>query len=286
LSNGRVINNHNRDKYNIRKYEYRSSDDISDDYTNGDTSDDFMLLSESLSQKMTHRNDEPKVNVHEDNDSQKAAEEAKHNHGDEYSISDAQTIDMLYKKVEEFSDKVVKLEMALEAKSEESDEKMNTARQEGYDTGFQACSDELKENFKNELNEKEKMLTSSVQKLESSALNYEKRLGEIEKELITTALAISSEVIKIELSQRSSEVALTLAKELLAKLHEASNVTIKVNSNDFELLSKELAENSKITLETDDAIARGGVIVMSSMGNLDGTISSRLEKIIKEATDK
>lgn len=283
MSGGKVINNHNRDKYTIKKYEYRSSDDLTiepDEDLNG-----FVSLSESLEQKDAHLDGITHKIVHED-DFDSPSQNSDIAPAEVREVADSEALDMLYKKVEEFSDKAVKLEMALEAKTQEIESLVSKVRQEGYDNGYQTSNDELNANFQKELDEKQKMLSSSVQKLESSAEGFTKRLIEIEKELITTALAISSEVIKVEISHKSSQIATTLAKELLAKLHEASNIVIKVNSADIDFLRNELSENSKITLEADDAVSRGGVIVMSSMGNLDGTISSRLEKIIKEATDK
>ncbi len=287
MSNGRVINSHNRDRYNIKKYEFRSTDDLSTDHLADDGSDQFVPLSSTLGSDINH----PVQKQHHFDESETHHETHQHmplpyDAPTEVTASQAEITDMLYKKIEEFSDKVVKLEMALEAKHEELESLVATARQEAYDGGYKACSDEIGANYEKELADKDRMISASVQKLDSSARNFEQKLEEIQKDLVTTALAISSEVIKIEVSQKGSQIAMILAKEMLSKLQGASDVVVKVNSEDFDLLNGELGENAKVTLEADDAIARGGVIVMSSMGNLDGTISSRLEKIIKEATEK
>ena len=60
------------------------------------------------------------------------------------------------------------------------------------------------------------------------------------------------------------------------------NVVIKVNPLDFEFLDEELKENPNIKLKSDDAIARGGVIVISENGNVDGNIMSRYN-ILKQS---
>jgi len=287
LSTGRVINTHNRDKFTIEKYKFRSSDDFSFDDIDSENGDDFVSLTQSLG-LVNHEDSSAQYAVQENSntvDITEFGDESQH-HDEPTVLPDSQTIELLYKKIEEFSDKVVKLEMALEAKDAEFEAKLKTANDESYHRGYQACSDELAENYTRELDEKQKMISSSITKLETAADTFTKKLEDIQKELVTTALAISSEVIKIELSNKSSEIALTLAKELMAKLYEASSVNIKVNSEDFALLNANLGDNSKVTLEVDDAIAKGGVIVMSSMGNFDGSIASRLEKVIKEATNK
>lgn len=281
MSSGRVINHHNRNRYTIEKYEFGASGGFDSDVVDDD--DEFITLTESLGHKpktiseYTNSLDGEKVDNSFEENSPAQEQQAK---------QDSQTIELLYKKIEELSDKVVKYEMALESKDAEVSAIVSNSKAESYQEGYEACSNEIRTYYNSELDSKQKMLASSMNKLESCVSIFEKKLEEIQKELVTTALAISHEIIKIEVSQRSSDIALKLSKELLLKLQDATSIMIKVNSDDLAALKADLGENSKISLEADDAIAKGGVIVMSSMGNLDGTIASRLEKVIKEATQQ
>ena len=66
---------------------------------------------------------------------------------------------------------------------------------------------------------------------------------------------------------------------LIEDLKESSNITIKVNSENYEVLSDIFKDNSKVRVVADDAITAGGVMLLSEKGNLDGNISARLEQI-------
>ena len=279
MSSGRVINNHNRNKYTITEYEFGSVSGLSDEEEFDN--DEFVSLTESLGHKSTslseHESAGNATQLH-------SGDNLEHISDVPVVVPDDKTIQLLYQKIEELTDKVVKYEMALEAKDAERDAAVAEAKGEYYQQGYQACSEEISGNYARELEDKEKMLSGSVLKLDGCIASFDKKLEDIQKELVTTALAIGSEVIKVELSTKSSQVATMLAKELLSKLQDASSVTIKVNSEDLPALNESLSENTKVTLEADDAILKGGVILLSPMGNLDGTIASRLEKVIKEAT--
>jgi len=280
----KVINTHNRDHFTIKPYVFSSTDtqslDMDDDYG------DIEPLSKSLGYVFNDSGEEDKAASTHDKHSYEEEEKPQQHvdMGQEVAASN-EIIESLYKKIEELSDKVVKLEIELENKDAKTNETINEVKAASYQDGYSACSNELNAAFAAELDEKQKMVTNAVTKLDGIANEYTKKLSDIETDLVSTALAIAGEVVKVELTKRSAEIATAISAELIAKLKEATSILIKANPADVAVLQSALSQNSKVKVEADDAISKGGVIVLSSIGNLDGNIYSRLEKIIKEASE-
>jgi len=93
------------------------------------------------------------------------------------------------------------------------------------------------------------------------------------------AVDIAKEVIVKEVSEHSAEVAYSLAKELLDSLKDATKVLLKLNPEDYALIIKDFEGEDRIKIQPDKAIAKGGVVIMSDDGNLDGTIMSRFQTL-------
>nr|MBP3724594.1 flagellar assembly protein FliH [Campylobacter sp.] len=70
-----------------------------------------------------------------------------------------------------------------------------------------------------------------------------------------------------------------ISKNLIKELENSSDVEIKVNPEDFEYLQEKF--NGKVKLTSDDAISKGGAVVLSKSGNIDGNLLTRFEKIQK-----
>ena len=111
-------------------------------------------------------------------------------------------------------------------------------------------------------------------------------MGDVEKELPKTAVSIAEQVIAKEIGENSSRVAFALTKELLSALKGASKIKIKANKQDVSYLRAAIKDNQKITIEEDEAIQKGGVVVLSDIGNLDGNINSRLAKVKEDLLDE
>ncbi len=54
---------------------------------------------------------------------------------------------------------------------------------------------------------------------------------------------------------------------------------MKVSPKDYESLKEVYSTIENIRVDSDSAITEGGVIILSDAGNLDGNISTRLEKV-------
>jgi flagellar assembly protein FliH len=255
----KVIQNNTSTKYEINKYQYRAFDD-----------DEPLEFGK------------PVVHKHKQMD---AAEQAptpteRHEQQDESSsqISNGHA-ETLLKKIDELSTSLIKMEMQMERQQADFNARLEDDKKRAYDDGFNAATAEFDASYKTKCEDNDKMLTSSVKKLEGVSSDFETKLSDIEKELAKTAVSIAEQVIKKEISEGSSKVALSLARELLSKLKDASKIKLKVNKIDSEYLKSALEAESKISIEEDDAIQRGGVIALSDIGNLDGNISSRFLKV-------
>jgi len=192
-------------------------------------------------------------------------------------------IESLMKKTDEMSSNFIKLQMKLEAKEEEFKEELQKAKEEAFAEGMKAGKAQALEEIDKNLNEKLSLFTNSIEKLESSATEFEHSLESLKNELVNAAIDIAQEVIKIELDTNSAEVAKVLANELIHDLQGASKVTLKVNPKDHAAVSEHLGKLEHITVLADSAVSEGGVIVISDAGNIDAQIQKRFERVKKAA---
>ena len=192
-------------------------------------------------------------------------------------------IESLMKKTDEMSSNFIKLQMKLEAKEEEFKKELQKAKEEAFAEGMKAGKAQALEEADKNLSAKLELFTSSIAKLEQSAEEFESALESLKNELVNAALDIAQEVVKVELSTNSSEVAKVLSEELINDLQGASKVTLKVHPNNHAYVSEHLGKLEHLTILADSAISEGGVVVLSDAGNIDAQISKRFERVKKAA---
>lgn len=187
-------------------------------------------------------------------------------------------IDKLLQKSDDLSNALRGLEERFEALQTQSTEREKAAREEGIKEGQMMVDLELKNSIENE---REK-ISSSIIKLDSALSSAKEQIAKLESELSSIALDIAKEVIIKEVSEDSAKVAASIAKELLKAMSGNLSVVIKVNPTDFEFLNNLAQNKENITIKSDDAIAKGGVVIISENGNIDGNIMSRY-KLLKQS---
>jgi len=111
-------------------------------------------------------------------------------------------------------------------------------------------------------------------------------LSGIKSELMHAAVDIAKEVVKIEISKSSNEIAKTLADELIKELQSASKIRLKVNPKNHGTLSEHLGKLDHIDIISDSAVSEGGVVVISDAGNIDAQIQKRFERVKKAALNE
>ena len=195
-------------------------------------------------------------------------------------------IESLMQKTDEMSSNFIKLQMKLEAKEEEYQNALKEAKEKAFAEGMEAGKAQVLQEEDKSIANLLDQFSSSVKTLDESAKTFESSLEAVKNELIYAALDISKEVIKIELSENSSEVAKLLSNELIKDLQSASKITLKVNPKDHGSISEHIGKLEHIDIVSDRAVSAGGVIVISDAGNIDAQISKRFERVKKAALNE
>ncbi|WP_456383002.1 flagellar assembly protein FliH [Hydrogenimonas sp.] len=192
-----------------------------------------------------------------------------------------EVMEQMLRKADELSTNLVKMQMQLEKQQEEFEKRLEEERErayrEGAEEGRARCMQEMEER----IDELRSRVATTVEGLEASQKRFLEKVDTIEEELIETALDLAKQVIAKEIREDSKEVALRLAKLLLMDVKDAAKITLKVNPEDYDHVKGHL-ESDRVEVVADPAVGAGGVVVLSDIGNIDGEIMHRFERI-KEA---
>ena len=188
-------------------------------------------------------------------------------------------IEELLKKTDELSSNIIKLQMQIENQENEFAKRLETeisrAKEDGKNEGIAQA------NAANEarINELEARFSASAAKLDEQYVKFDEFLKKIEEELGQTAIKIAKEVIDKEISTSSNQIAHHLASSLIKELSNVKNIEIRVNPEDSEYIKEQFSKNEHVKISADDAISKGGVVIISDGGNIDATMQTRLEKL-------
>ena len=188
-------------------------------------------------------------------------------------------IEELLKKTDELSSNIIKLQMQIENQESEFAKRLEAeisrAKEDGKNEGIAQA------NAANEakINELEARFSASATKLDEQYVKFDEFLKKIEEELGQTAIKIAKEVIDKEISTSSNQIAHHLASSLIKELSNVKNIEIRVNPEDSEYIKEQFSKNEHVKISADDAISKGGVVIISDGGNIDATMQTRLEKL-------
>ena len=188
-------------------------------------------------------------------------------------------VEELLKKTDELSSNIIKLQMQIENQESEFAKRLETeisrAKEDGKNEGIAQA------NAANEarINELEARFNASAAKLDEQYVKFDEFLKKIEEELGQTAIKIAKEVIDKEISTSSNQIAHHLASSLIKELSNVKNIEIRVNPEDSEYIKEQFSKNEHVKISADDAISKGGVVIISDGGNIDATMQTRLEKL-------
>lgn len=188
-------------------------------------------------------------------------------------------VEELLKKTDELSSNIIKLQMQIENQESEFAKRLEAeisrAKEDGKNEGI------AQTNAANEarINELEARFSASATKLDEQYVKFDEFLKKIEEELGQTAIKIAKEVIDKEISTSSNQIAHHLASSLIKELSNVKNIEIRVNPEDSEYIKEQFSKNEYVKISADDAISKGGVVIISDGGNIDATMQTRLEKL-------
>lgn len=188
-------------------------------------------------------------------------------------------VEELLKKTDELSSNIIKLQMQIENQESEFAKRLEAeisrAKEDGKNEGIAQA------NAANEarINELEARFSASAAKLDEQYVKFDEFLKKIEEELGQTAIKIAKEVIDKEISTSSNQIAHHLASSLIKELSNVKNIEIRINPEDSEYIKEQFSKNEHVKISADDAISKGGVVIISDGGNIDATMQTRLEKL-------
>ena len=194
-------------------------------------------------------------------------------------------IEKLLQKSDELSGNLAKLEMQFEKSQQEMQDNLQQARDESYKRGLEEGKSEAKKEMEAEISSEREKIVQSLITLENTLKNSQTHIEALEKELSSIAVDMAREVIVKEIGDNSQKVALELTRSLLANIMEATQIGIKVNPIDYVYIKENLKDMDKVQIEADNAISRGGVVISSNLGNLDGNIMSRYKMLKQSVLD-
>lgn len=194
------------------------------------------------------------------------------------SSIEKELIEKLLTKSDDLSNSLNNFQVQFDKLQSQIGEKEKAAREEGFKEG------ELKAKlgFQDELEKEKEKIAKSVMTLNETIDDIKKQIVKLESELSSIALDIAKEVIIKEVGENSSKIAALISKELLKSMSMNLNIIIKVNPIDFDYLNNMLKNNQNIKIKSDDAIQKGGVVIISDNGNIDGNVMSRYQ-ILKQS---
>ncbi len=192
---------------------------------------------------------------------------------------EAELIERLLERSDGLAKSLEAVQSQLDRQQEEMEKILREAKEESKAQGIKEGEEKAKAQLQEEIDRQLQAFADSITHLAETSLKVEKQIEDIEKDLSLIAIDIAKEVIAKEVSADSGSIALTLSKKLLETLKEATKILVKLNPQDYALLLKRFDSDERVKLQADKAIARGGVVVISDSGNLDGTIASRFENL-------
>ena len=192
----------------------------------------------------------------------------------------SEELNLLLEKVDILTSEIVTLQMELENQKKTQEEKLETEIKASFDAGKEEGIKETSNTFQDENDELKSQLIRSITLLDEQKNNLNEMFKNIEEDLVESAILITKKVIKKELENDSAKVAKSIASALIESLKSMGDITIKVNTDDFKEISEHFNADS-ITIVADEAVSRGGVVLLSNSANIDGTIATRLDKAME-----
>jgi flagellar assembly protein FliH len=150
----------------------------------------------------------------------------------------------------------------------------------------EAARDRLSSEIRAELEAEINVKTDQLREQFSAAIEQVSSLSseiiaKTEKEMVELALEIAKKIVGREVTI-DREVALTLVKISLAKLHNRTFAKVLLNPEDFAYIQSHLERadfHGSIELVEDRSISLGGCLIQTETGEIDARIESQFDEI-------
>ncbi|MCL9818670.1 flagellar assembly protein FliH [Helicobacter colisuis] len=196
-------------------------------------------------------------------------------------LFETEVVDKILQKSDVLAQSLQKLQEQFDKQEKEISQKVIEAKAEAKEQGFNEGYQKAKQELETQINSQKELYSLSIKRIDEHISNAKNHIINLEKELSSIALDIAKEVITNEVNTNSAKIATSLARNLLQNLAENTQVTLKVFPGDLEELKETLQDLNNVSIQGDPAIAKGGVIILSNEGNIDGDIYMRFEALKK-----
>lgn len=153
----------------------------------------------------------------------------------------------------------------LSQKMEQISQKLNLIEQDSIEKG----------------KELDTQVVKAIKDLKQYSTFFEQAAFQLESKLLKTSISIAQKIINIEVGENSTKIAKQTISQLLGKLKSASKVKIHLNPKDYHILKKELELEPFIELFEDANVVAGGVVIVSDLGNYDGSIEAKVSSMLE-----
>ena len=199
------------------------------------------------------------------------------------TVEDSSRRDSMISSLLEKSDSLSNSLMAVQKQLTEQESlfknEMTDAKERSYEQGLKDGISQAKIEMDNLYSSELNQLANSISGLEKLSEQVSSMMNTIEKELVHTSVAIAKEVIDSEISFNSGQVAINLAQSLIKKLDDAKEIKVRVNMNDYESVKVSLSNLEHIEIIPDSAVTKGGAIIISDVGSIEGNIMERYKQV-------
>lgn len=192
------------------------------------------------------------------------------------------------------------LEESCKDTAEEAEKKGYEAGLErGYTEGTQKAEDEYRDRMK-EVEDLQEEAAAALEKAMADGERIRKeaeeertrRILESEDEILKLAIDIAERIIRKEIS-RTGENWFEMVKEAVQKVAGATEITIRVSTQDEAYLIQHLSEVQKLLTEApairvvaDSSLEPGDLVIQSNLGQLDARIKQQLVLMLKSLREE
>ncbi len=190
-------------------------------------------------------------------------------------------VDKLLTKIDDLSENLNNLQNQFANQRDDFEERLKVEVQRGYSDGLKDGEEKLKGQFEAVYNDINSRMVEAIEALEDEGKKFDIALSNMEKELTSVAIDIAKEILESELDKDSAKIATNLAKALMENIRDAKDIILKVNPDDFEKIRDNFEKNLVVKVEKSSAISKGGVVIVSDIGNIDGSVMTRFLNLKK-----
>ncbi|MDY4425908.1 MAG: flagellar assembly protein FliH, partial [Helicobacter sp.] len=273
-----IITEERKSKHDIQKYSFRSME-VAKKQQTLDTKKDFAQKEPepTISQTSPISQDLSEEQIQE----VQKIEEIPVQVAPSLKLFETEVVDKILQKSDVLAQSLQKLQEQFDKQEKEISQKVIEAKAEAKEQGFNEGYQKAKQELEAQINSQKELYSLSIKRIDEHISNAKNHIINLEKELSSIALDIAKEVITNEVNTNSAKIATSLARNLLQNLAENTQVTLKVFPGDLEELKETLQDLNNVSIQGDPAIAKGGVIILSNEGNIDGDIYMRFEALKK-----